>query len=211
MTNLSVRSLVAVVAIPIILGCAYAGGYPFFGLLALVTVIGLREFFVLSRSKGAHPQTTLASIFAILLLGVFLHGRMHAVLLWLSSLFDTVIPLPSMAQAFLIVVLLCIPVLFFSELFRNVPNPFSNIAFSLLGILYLSVCFGSLVGIREIFIPTEFPVTRHFGIQSLATPSGVVQTIDSWGGLTVCCVFASVWVCDSAAYFAGRGFGRHKL
>jgi phosphatidate cytidylyltransferase len=24
-------------------------------------------------------------------------------------------------------------------------------------------------------------------------------------------VFASIWVCDSAAYFAGRAFGRHRL
>jgi phosphatidate cytidylyltransferase len=39
----------------------------------------------------------------------------------------------------------------------------------------------------------------------------VRETMYRWGGFTVIAVFASVWVCDSAAYFAGRAFGKHKL
>jgi phosphatidate cytidylyltransferase len=39
----------------------------------------------------------------------------------------------------------------------------------------------------------------------------VEQTIYRWGGLTIIAIFASIWICDSAAYFAGRAIGRHKL
>ncbi|MBK7257385.1 MAG: phosphatidate cytidylyltransferase [Ignavibacteriae bacterium] len=36
-------------------------------------------------------------------------------------------------------------------------------------------------------------------------------TIYRWGAWTVLTIFAAIWVCDSAAYFAGRAFGKHKL
>ena len=42
-------------------------------------------------------------------------------------------------------------------------------------------------------------------------PPGVLATLDYWGAATVITIFAAIWACDSAAYFAGRAFGRHKL
>jgi phosphatidate cytidylyltransferase len=42
-------------------------------------------------------------------------------------------------------------------------------------------------------------------------PEATAATIYGWGGWTVLAIFISIWVCDSAAYFAGRAFGRHTL
>jgi phosphatidate cytidylyltransferase len=40
---------------------------------------------------------------------------------------------------------------------------------------------------------------------------GQLQTITRWGGYTVISVFATIWICDTAAYFVGVSIGRHKL
>jgi phosphatidate cytidylyltransferase len=33
----------------------------------------------------------------------------------------------------------------------------------------------------------------------------------AWGGLTIISIFASIWICDTAAYFGGLAMGKHKL
>ena len=68
-----------------------------------------------------------------------------------------------------------------------------------------------LVGLRELFVPSDFPVYLHFHVPGPSVPDDVAATIDRWGGFTVLSVFASIWLCDSAAYFVGRAIGKHKL
>jgi phosphatidate cytidylyltransferase len=51
----------------------------------------------------------------------------------------------------------------------------------------------------------------HFTLHGAAIPADVRETVYGWGGLTVLALFAAIWLCDSAAYFAGTRFGRHKL
>ena len=82
---------------------------------------------------------------------------------------------------------------------------------TVLGVCYVSLFLGSLIGLRELFVPGDFPVTRYFDVIGVNIPPAVGATIDRWGGMTVATVFASIWLCDSAAYFAGLGFGKHKL
>jgi phosphatidate cytidylyltransferase len=211
MTNLSVRSLVAAAGIPLLLACAFLGGFPFFVLVCAMSALGLVEYAGLVRAKGSEPQMGVAVVFTVAIVAVFLHERLHLLLSGLLVPLGLAVPLPSMSQGFLIVMLLFIPLLLTVELFRNRPNPIANIASTLLGVLYPGLCFGSLVGLREVFVPEEFPVTKHFGLQGLSTSDAIVAQIDVWGGMTVCTIFASIWACDSAAYFAGRAFGKNRL
>jgi phosphatidate cytidylyltransferase len=67
------------------------------------------------------------------------------------------------------------------------------------------------VGVRELFVPTEFPIHAHFNLVGAAIPDVLVERVYHWGAMTVIAVFASVWACDSAAFFVGRKFGKHKL
>ena len=97
------------------------------------------------------------------------------------------------------------------ELFRNKPGALANIAVTLLGALYVAFSLGSFVGIRELFVPADFPVYAHFTVPGPAVPEEIAAQIYRWGGFTVLSIFGAIWVCDSAAYFAGRAFGRHKL
>ncbi len=86
-----------------------------------------------------------------------------------------------------------IPVIVFSivlsEMFKNKGSAISNIGASLLGILYIGLSIQSLVRIRELFAGADY-----------------VR-----GGYLIVTTLATIWVCDSAAYFGGLRFGKHRL
>lgn len=75
----------------------------------------------------------------------------------------------------------------FTELYRNRGSAILNIGSTFLGIFYIGLCFLSLIEIREYF--TEY----------------------DWGGLMIIAMLAGIWLCDSAAFFGGLTFGKHRL
>lgn len=210
-SNLSARSIVALIAIPLFLLAGYAGGWWFILLWLVISVIGVHEFYGMSALRGVSPNRVAGLLFGLFVTLAFAHGRVLDVVSGLLASTGVIVPLPSMGQLFLIIILLFVVLIPVLELFRARPSPIQNIATTLFGVLYVSLLLGSLVGLREIFVAEEFPVTKHFGFQGLSVPDEVKQQIDLWGGMTICTVFAAIWVCDSAAYFAGRAFGKRKL
>lgn len=78
-----------------------------------------------------------------------------------------------------------------AELFRNRGSAITNIGGSLLGIFYIGLLTSSILGIREMY------------------PS--VGNLYLRGGYLIISILASIWICDSAAYFGGLKFGKHKL
>lgn len=211
MSNLTVRVLVALVGIPLILLLVLAGGFYFFAFVAVVSGLALHEFYMLARAKGTRPQVWLGLLFGLLVNAVFIHGRIQQSVIGALTRQGISLPWPSMAQAFLILFLLFVPLLLVVELFRNKGSAIANSAATLFGVSYVSVFLGSIVGIRELFVPADFPVYAHFQVLGPGVPDSVSATIDRWGAYTVLSIFASIWLCDSAAYFAGRAFGKHKL
>lgn len=87
---------------------------------------------------------------------------------------------------FLILIVLIVISLF--ELFRNSGSAIINLGTSLLGIFYVGLFSSSLLFVREFY------------------------TVDyARGGFLIISLFASIWVCDSAAFFGGTALGKHKL
>jgi phosphatidate cytidylyltransferase len=211
MSNLTTRILVAFVGIPVIIGITIVGGYFFFGLVAAIAVVGLIEFAALARSKGASPQVGTSIVFGFFLIAVFMYDKLHMVILTAFASRGVSVPFPSMAQEYLIVTLLFFPVILGLELFRNKPAALVNVAATFLGTFYVSVSLGAFVGIRELFVPADFPVYAFFSVTGPVVPDAIAAKVYAWGGYTVLSVFASIWLCDSVAYFAGRAFGKHKL
>jgi phosphatidate cytidylyltransferase len=84
--------------------------------------------------------------------------------------------------------LILIIIITVTELFRNSGSAIINLGASLLGILYTGLFSSTLLIIRE-FYSSDY----------------------SNGGYLLISVFASIWVCDSAAFFGGSVFGKHKL
>ena len=211
MSNLAIRILVALVGIPLILLLIFAGGFYFYGFVVVVSIAGLLEFFRLAREKGYAPITWIGVAFGVALTTVFLTERLRDTFSAALDRLGTSFPAPTLSQSLLIVVLLFIPAILLVELFRGKPNALANAGVTVLGPAYVSLFSGSLLGIRELFGVEHFPVFRVFGVSAAAPPPDVLGTLDSWGAATVVTIFAAIWVCDSAAYFAGRAFGKHKL
>jgi phosphatidate cytidylyltransferase len=210
-SNLATRILVALVGIPVILLLVFAGGFYFYGFVVLVSVLGLLEFYRLAREKSLEPSTALGVAFTVALTGVFLTDRLRGTLALAFARAGVGLPAPTLSQSLLIVLFLFIPAILLVELFRGRPNALANAAVTVLGPLYVSLFFGSLLGIRELFGVDHFPIFRVFGASSASPPAEVLKTLDHWGAATVIAILASIWACDSAAYFAGRSFGKHKL
>jgi len=78
-----------------------------------------------------------------------------------------------------------------TEIFRKNNNSISNTGATLLGIFYIGLFSSALISIRE-FYPAIGELYRR-------------------GGFIIITMFASIWMCDSAAYFVGVKFGTHKL
>ena len=207
MTNTTTRVLVATVAIPFILACAFIGGVLWFAFVAILLYFALDEFYRLTSAKGAHPQKIAGFIASLFLLIVFFHERM---LLALREAFGSMrFSFPQQWQFLMILCVMIVLVLSMIELFRNKGSAILNLGTTMLGIFYLGLFFGCAVGLREIFSVSEFPVAKYFGGVILSD----IQTLQlhHWGGYTMCAILTTIWICDTAAFFGGKALGKHPL
>jgi phosphatidate cytidylyltransferase len=206
--SLPKRVAVAAAAIPLILWLAFQGGYYFFAFVALASSLALFEFYGLAEAKGAFPLKTLGLLFGFIVNLAFVYDRLHLEVLGLFASFGVQLSMFSLLQFVLFVLLvffLCVALL---ELFRQKDSPMLNAGMTILGVLFVSLFFGTLIEIRELF-PFGFPVGKFFP-NAVATEAQLAQ-INQWGGYTVISIFVSIWMCDTAAYFGGTTLGRHKL
>jgi len=206
--SLPARVIVALIAIPAILWVILQGGYWFFAFIAVLSSLALMEFYALVAAKGAHPLKALGVIVGLLVNGSFLYERAHLQLFEVLSSVGVEASMFSQLQFQLVVMLLFLCVVLLSELFRTKGSPLLNAGATVSGVLFIALFFGTLIGIRELF-PYGFPV--HKFRELLPTDGDERALIDHWGGLTVAAIFVSLWVCDTAAYFFGLAFGRHRL
>jgi phosphatidate cytidylyltransferase len=82
-------------------------------------------------------------------------------------------------------------ILLMFELFRNNGSAIQNLGATLLGVFYLGVLASTIIGIRE-FYPNIDGLYKN-------------------GGYLIISIFATIWICDSAAFFGGTALGKHKL
>lgn len=88
-------------------------------------------------------------------------------------------------------ILLFILLLTFVELFRNKNSALYNISATLIGVFYIGLFASAAVSIRQ-FYPD-------------------VGNLYLRGGFIIISIFAAIWICDSAAFYGGTRFGKHKL
>ncbi len=166
--TLGARTLVSLVFGPAILISAWIGGYAFLGLVTLMVMLAMHEFYSLAVHKNARPQKILGiATGASLCLLLYFNQLQH---LWIL-----------LSASFLVILII--------ELFRNKDSAILNVAATLLGIYFVALTLGFLLLIREVPNPISYKL----------------------GGSLVILIFATVWVCDSAAYMLGSKFGKHKL
>lgn len=206
--SLPARVVVALIAIPAILWVILQGGYWFFAFIAGLSSLALVEFYGLTVAKGAYPLKAVGIVAGLLVNGSFLYERAHLQLFAALSSLGLEPSMFSQLQFQLVVLLLFLCVVLLSELFRTKGSPIVNAGATVSGVLFIALFFGTLIGIRELF-PYGFPVYKF---RELLPADGSERAlIDHWGGMTVAALVVSLWVCDTAAYFFGLAFGRHRL
>jgi len=199
---------VAIVAIPTILWLAYQGGYFFFSFVVLISSLSLYEFYRLAELKGAFPQKSVGLLYGFLLNLAFIYDRLSFEIVKIFESFGMNPSMFSLHQFLLFVVLIFLLSVALVELFRRKGSPIQNAAITVLGVFFISLFLGTLIQTRELF-PFGFPVGKFFP-RAIAGDAELAQ-INRWGGFTIISIFATIWVCDTAAYFGGMTLGKHKL
>lgn len=211
-SNLLPRVIVAVVAVPLILFICYVGSVYFLLFVLAVGILALQEFFDLARRKGADPQVGLAIVGVTLLHLSFFHEKIQNVVLPIFIEHGGISLLQKL-QLFITVFFLYLVITLAVELFRNKGSIFMNVGSTIFGVVYVGVFLASLVGIRELF-GAEFPyhlAIRFFPDAMPLSDDALHAATYAWGGFTVIAILASIWICDTAAYFGGLSMGKHRL
>ncbi len=172
MNKILKRSLTGAIFVLVLVGSILFHPISFGLLFAFIIVLGMNEFYSLIKTKKSiHPQKYLGILFGVLLFSAtFLHARNYLN----SSLFILIIP--ALAGLFLV------------ELYRNKPNPFENIAFTILGIIYIAVPFSFL------------PYLLYHDTLTFAFKPEIVLGY-----------FVLIWTNDTGAYLTGITIGKHPL
>ena len=182
-SELGSRLAVAGVGIPLVAGLIYMGGWVLAGLMALVAVLGMREFAHLAAQRDVQVFTTAGVLAGLLLVASAAwepNGMAHAARSW------------SLLVALTLTLLIAAVFLRSSE-----SQPLAAVSATVMGVVYLA---GTL---------TFALLIRHFGdtraFAGAANPP-------AWEG-TVLLVFPMLvtWFGDSVAYFCGKRFGKAKL
>ncbi len=138
MSNRITRILVAILAIPFLLGLSYYGKIPF---LIFTLVIGLVTFFEFSamvKNKSIFICNFIGFIsVALIILNTYFH-LFSVEILFLSA----------------------IPLLLFFELFRDKESAINNVSSTLLGIFYAGFFSSALIGIREFYVSVPLSYTN---------------------------------------------------
>jgi phosphatidate cytidylyltransferase len=210
MSNMATRVVVAVVAIPVIVYVTYVGGYLFYLLVLTMSSIALSEFYSLSERKGASPLRTLGILAGILMVSVFFYGKMFEAAISLLQQMSLSVRSPSQLQWLLILLVAFVFSSLIIELFRGKSSPVFNLASTAFGVLYVSLSFGTFIGIRELFL-NDFPPPRILSVVGIQSAEVTRELSYRWGGYTVISILACIWICDTAAQFVGLKYGKHKL
>lgn len=176
--KLLTRVLVALVAIPVILWLTMRGGYSFFALVALISALSLHEFYRLAEAKGTFPLKTLGLSAGFVVNAVFVYERFQVDMYSFFAVHGLRLSLFSLHQILMTVLLVFLLIVTLVELFRSKGSPLLNVSVTIAGVLVISLCFGTLILLRELF-PYGFPASKFF---SLGTGySERLAQVDRWG------------------------------
>ncbi len=201
------RVVTAIIAIPIVATAIWLGGWFFFIFVAAISSGALVEFYWLTEKRGALPNKKLGVAAGLLLSFAFMHGVSDELLLGLFNVAPSDMAVLLARYTLVIGVMLLFAIgTMIDQMFRREGSPLLNNVATVTGVAYISLFLSTLIGLRQLF-SSDLPFGRYIA----ALDPALADRANALGGLTVLAIMITIWTCDSAAYYAGRAMGRHKL
>jgi len=194
MNNLVKRILVAVVGIPIVVYIAFMP-YSLLGLTLIAGLLAVHEFYNLAKAKGFIPQIEIGMALTVAIILTFAHFRLH-----LGGSTTELLPLVLIIGTLVVMV---------AEMIKGYPNPLVQLSLTLAGALYVGLGLGGLYGVHEYFLVNAAHIFANSSESGIAGIDPSV--ISAQAGYFIIAMLASIWICDSAAFFVGRKFGHNKI
>jgi len=166
--NLVLRSITGIFFVAVVVSSIIFNPIFFACLFFCVTLLGLHEFYGLLQKGGRAPQIGLGIISG----GLLFAGLAAVANKWIDA-------------KWLLALIPLIPISFISELYRNKPSPFENVALTLLGVFYIALPFGLMNYFYLPFLHYSFIILLGY--------------------------FVILWINDTFAYLFGSAFGKHRL
>lgn len=168
MNNFLKRTLTAGGFVAVLLGCTYYSQLSFSILFFIITILGVWEFYTLLEKGGNKLQK--------------IWGTITGAIVFISN---AIVCMGYFDYRILVINIPFIFIIFIIELYSKAVHPFRNIAFTILGIIYVAVPF-SLLNYLVMY-------SGHYSYELL------------FG------FFFILWCNDSGAYLSGSAFGKRKL
>jgi phosphatidate cytidylyltransferase len=170
-SNFKQRVITSIVFVIVLVGGTILHSSALFVIFSAIVIIGMLEFYKIAAKAQHKPQVISGLVFGFyVLISNFLIA---------ANLADKIIYFSYIPFVALLMII---------ELFRQNKNPFSNVAVTLMGAIYVSMPFGLLSYL--VFYP----------------PFG-----DTYNPSFLIAYFLLMWANDSGAYIVGSLIGKHKL
>lgn len=165
------RAITGFFFVLVMLGSVLAGQITFTIFFTVLSLLCLHEFYKLVRQADIRPN--------------LMAGMINGGILFLSVAYTFYLQDTAENHKILLLPVLTLSLIFITELFRTEPNPFTNIGFTFLGLIFTVIPFSFFHGLG--FVAGNF--NSHF-------PLGFLLML---------------WANDTGAYLTGRWLGRTKL
>ncbi len=172
MRNLLVRTASGVVLAVVVIGALLYSQWSFGALLMAITLGGVGEFYKMSKAKGIEPQLVAGYTSAAAIFGVG---------------FDYFFNDSTFNIQLLLFLMLVLPLMFVTELFKGGDRPLSNVGTTVLALIYVAAPMAMLAGV---------PLLLTGGV---------------WNPLAMILYIIIIWSNDTFAYLVGVPFGKHRL